>query len=186
MGTGDWNDGMNRVGEGGRGESTWLAWFLNTTLRIFAPVAKGREEYARARAWTAHAESLAADIERNAWDGNWYRRGYYDGGTPLGSAASEECRIDSIAQSWAAISGAADPARAVRAMANLDRHLVHRGDRLAPLFTPPFDKTALDPGYIKGYPPGIRENGGQYTHATAWAIMAFANLGQGDKAAGLF
>ena len=125
-------------------------------------------------------------LDREAWDGNWYRRGYYDDGTPLGSAASEECRIDSIAQSWAAISGAGDPARAVQAMAALDSQLVHRGDRLALLFTPPFDKTALDPGYIKGYPPGIRENGGQYTHAAAWSIMGFAALGQGDKAAELF
>ena len=127
-----------------------------------------------------------AALDREGWDGDWYRRGYYDDGTPLGSAASEECRIDSIAQSWAAISGAGDPARAVQAMAALDQQLVHRGDRLAPLFTPPFDKTALDPGYIKGYPPGIRENGGQYTHAAAWSIMGFAALGQGDKAAELF
>jgi cyclic beta-1,2-glucan synthetase len=186
MGTGDWNDGMNRVGEGGRGESTWLAWFLNTTLRIFAPVAKGRKEYARARAWTAHAESLAADIERNAWDGNWYRRGYYDDGRPLGSAASDECRIDSIAQSWAAISGAAQPARAAQAMKALDEQLIDRADRLALLFTPPFDKTAQEPGYIKGYPPGLRENGGQYTHAAAWTIMAFVALGDGDKAGELF
>ncbi len=186
MGTGDWNDGMNRVGEGGKGESVWLAWFLNTTLRMFAPVAKGRKEYALARAWTAHAESLAADIERNAWDGNWYRRGYYDDGTPLGSATSDECRIDSIAQSWAAISGAADPARAAQAMKALDEQLISRADQLALLFTPPFDKTALEPGYIKGYRPGIRENGGQYTHAAAWSVMGFVALGDGDKAGELF
>ena len=150
------------------------------------PIAAARNEPARAKAWKAHAEALARALDREGWDGDWYRRGYYDDGTPLGSAESQECRIDSIAQSWAAMSGAGDPARAVQAMAALDRDLVHRGDRLALLFTPPFDKTALDPGYIKGYPPGIRENGGQYTHAAAWSIMGFAALGQGDKAAELF
>ena len=186
IGTGDWNDGMNRVGEGGKGESVWLGWFLHAALSAFIPIAAARGETARAAAWTAHAGALSGALDREGWDGEWYRRGYYDDGTPLGSATSEECRIDSIAQSWAAISAAADPARAVQAMAALDRLLVHRGDRLAPLFTPPFDKTALDPGYIKGYPPGIRENGGQYTHAAAWSIMGFAALGQGDKAAELF
>ena len=186
MGTGDWNDGMNRVGEGGRGESVWLGWFLHTTLTAFIPIAVSRNDTARATAWTAHAHALHGALDREGWDGNWYRRGYYDDGTPLGSASSEECRIDSIAQSWAAISGAGDPARAVQAMAALDANLVRRGDRLAPLFAPPFDKTALDPGYIKGYPPGIRENGGQYTHAAAWSIMGFAALGQGDKATELF
>ena len=186
MGTGDWNDGMNRVGEAGHGESVWLGWFFHGALTAFAPVASARNEPARAKAWKAHAEALARALDREGWDGDWYRRGYYDDGTPLGSAESEECRIDSIAQSWAAMSGAGDPARAVQAMAALDRDLVHRGDRLALLFTPPFDKTALDPGYIKGYPPGIRENGGQYTHAAAWSIMGFAALGQGDKAAELF
>ena len=186
IGTGDWNDGMNRVGEAGRGESVWLGWFLYAALLAFAPIAERRGEARRAAAWTAHATALKAALDREAWDGAWYRRGYYDDGTPLGSATSEECRIDSIAQSWAAISGAADPVRAAQAMESLDRMLVHRGDRLALLFTPPFDKTPLDPGYIKGYPPGIRENGGQYTHAAAWAIMGFAALGQGDKAHELF
>ena len=186
MGTGDWNDGMNRVGEAGHGESVWLGWFFHGALTAFAPVASARNEPARAKAWKAHAEALARALDREGWDGDWYRRGYYDDGTPLGSAESQECRIDSIAQSWAAMSGAGDPARAVRAMAALDRELVHRGDRLALLFTPPFDKTAQEPGYIKGYPPGIRENGGQYTHAAAWSIMGFAALGQGDKAAELF
>jgi cyclic beta-1,2-glucan synthetase len=186
IGTGDWNDGMNRVGEAGRGESVWLGWFFHAALTAFIPIAVARDEPARAAAWKAHAAALSVALDREGWDGNWYRRGYYDDGTPLGSTASEECRIDSIAQSWAAISGAGDPARAVQAMAALDRHLVHRGDRLAPLFTPPFDKTVMDPGYIKGYPPGIRENGGQYTHAAAWSIMGFAALGQGDKATELF
>ena len=186
MGTGDWNDGMNRVGEKGQGESVWLGWFIHATLTAFIPLARARGESARADKWTAHAAALRAALDREAWDGNWYRRGYYDDGTPLGSAESEECRIDSIAQSWAAISGAGQSGRAVQAMASLNRELINRADRVAPLFAPPFDKTALDPGYIKGYPPGIRENGGQYTHAAAWSIMAFAALGQGCNAADLF
>ena len=186
IGTGDWNDGMNRVGEAGRGESVWLGWFLHAALSAFAPLAQARGETQRAAVWKAHAEALRTALENAGWDGEWYRRGFYDDGTPLGSAASEECRIDAIAQSWAALSGAAAPARAATAMAALDRMLVHRGDRLALLFTPPFDRTLHDPGYIKGYPPGIRENGGQYTHAGAWSIMAFAALGQGDKAVELF
>ncbi len=186
IGTGDWNDGMNRVGEAGRGESVWLGWFLHAALTSFVPIARARNDQAREADWAAHAASLSAALDRDGWDGAWYRRGYYDDGTPLGSAASGECQIDSIAQSWAAISGAGDPGRAIEAMASLDRRLIHRGDGLAPLFTPPFDKTALDPGYIKGYPPGIRENGGQYTHAAAWSIMGFAALGQGDKATELF
>jgi cyclic beta-1,2-glucan synthetase len=164
----------------------WLGWFFHAALAAFIPMAATRNEPARAKAWEAHADALRGALDREGWDGDWYRRGYYDDGTPLGSAGSEECRIDSIAQSWAAISGAGDRTRAVQAMAALDSQLVHRGDRLALLFTPPFDKTALDPGYIKGYPPGIRENGGQYTHAAAWSIMGFAALGQGDKAAELF
>ncbi|MDP1748084.1 MAG: glucoamylase family protein [Reyranella sp.] len=186
MGTGDWNDGMNRVGEAGHGESVWLGWFVYTALTAFIPLARARKDLVRAERWTAHAEALREALDRDGWDGDWYRRGYYDDGTPLGSASSDECRIDSIAQSWAALSGAARPERAAQAMAALDRQLVNRGDRVAPLFTPPFDKTALEPGYIKGYPPGIRENGGQYTHAAAWSIMGFAALGQGDKAAELF
>ncbi len=186
MGTGDWNDGMNRVGEEGKGESIWLGWFFHAALTAFAPFAAARHEPVRTKAWKDHADALAGALDREGWDGDWYRRGYYDDGTPLGSAGSEECRIDSIAQSWAAISGAGNAARAVQAMAALDRELVHRGDRLALLFAPPFDKTALEPGYIKGYPPGIRENGGQYTHAAAWSIMGFAAIGQGDKAVELF
>ncbi|HSJ98277.1 MAG TPA: glycosyl hydrolase family 65 protein, partial [Myxococcota bacterium] len=186
IGTGDWNDGMNRVGEHGKGESVWLGWFLHATLAAFAPLAKARGEDARAANWLSHAAALQASLERDGWDGDWYRRGYFDDGTPLGASASDECRIDSIAQSWAVISGAADPARARRAMAAVDEHLIRPGDGLALLFTPPFDRTPLDPGYIKGYPPGIRENGGQYTHAAAWSVIAFAALGQGDKAAALF
>jgi cyclic beta-1,2-glucan synthetase len=130
--------------------------------------------------------ALRASLEREAWDGDYYRRGFFDDGTPLGSSQSDECRIDSIAQSWAVLSGAAAPERALRAMASVERELIRPQDGLAPLFAPPFDKTALDPGYVKAYPPGIRENGGQYTHAALWSVMAFAELGQGDKAFGLF
>ena len=186
FGSGDWNDGMNRVGEGGRGESIWLGWFLHAALSAFAPLADAREEPARATAWRHHADGLRESLEREGWDGSWYRRGYFDDGTPLGSASSLECRIDSIAQSWGVISGAANPVRAALAMAAVDEYLVRRDDGLVLLFTPPFDQTPLDPGYIKGYPPGIRENGGQYTHAAVWSVIAFAMLGDGDKAGELF
>ena len=186
FGTGDWNDGMNRVGEKGEGESVWLGWFLYSALIAFAPLARARNENARAEKWTLFADALKVALEREAWDGDWYVRGYFDDGAPLGAASSEECRIDSIAQSWAVLSGAAAPGRAGRAMAALERELIRRDDKLALLFAPPFDKTALDPGYIKGYPPGVRENGGQYTHAATWSVIAFAALGEGDKAAGLF
>ena len=186
FGSGDWNDGMNRVGEGGRGESIWLGWFLHAALSAFAPLADAREEPARATAWRHHADGLRESLEREGWDGSWYRRGYFDDGTPLGSASSLECRIDSIAQSWGVISGAANPVRAALAMAAVDEYLVRRDDGLVLLFTPPFDHTPLDPGYIKGYPPGIRENGGQYTHAAIWSVLALAMLGDGDKAGELF
>ena len=186
FGTGDWNDGMNRVGEEGKGESVWLGWFLHATLAAFGPLAEARGEAARAAEWRAHATNLAVALERDAWDGAWYRRGWFDDGTPLGSAASTECRIDAIAQSWAVLSGAADSARARRAMAAVDEHLVRRDDGLVLLFTPPFDRAPLDPGYVKSYPPGVRENGGQYTHAAVWTMLAFAELGDGDKAAELF
>ena len=186
IGTGDWNDGMNRVGEKGEGESVWLGWFLHAALTAFVPLALARSETRRAEIWTAHADALKVAIEREAWDGEWYRRGYFDDGAPLGSATNDECQIDSIAQSWAVLSGAATPDRAALAMAALDRQLIRREDGLALLFAPPFDKTTHDPGYIKGYPPGVRENGGQYTHAATWSVMAFAALGEGDKAAELF
>jgi len=186
IGTGDWNDGMNRVGEKGEGESVWLGWFLYATLTAFAPLAAARGETTRAERWTMHADALKVALEREAWDGDWYVRGYFDDGTPLGSSRSDECRIDSIAQSWAVLSGAATQGRALRAMASLDRELIRGDDGLALLFAPPFDKTPTDPGYIKGYPPGVRENGGQYTHAATWSVIAFAALGDGDKAAELF
>jgi cyclic beta-1,2-glucan synthetase len=186
MGTGDWNDGMNRVGQQGRGESVWLGWFLHTVLWEFAKVAAQRGEHARAERWRLHVSALKAALERDGWDGEWYRRAYFDDGTPLGSALNPECRIDSIAQTWGVISGAADPGRGARAMAAVNQHLVNRREGLILLLTPPFDHLPRDPGYIKGYVPGIRENGGQYTHAAVWTVLAFVALGDGDKAGELF
>ena len=183
---GDWNDGMNRVGIHGRGESVWLGWFLYATLREFAPIAARRGDGARAQHWMHHADSLQRALDRHAWDGAWFRRAYFDDGTPLGSAYNRECRIDSIAQSWAAISGAADPARARQAMDAVGEYLVKRGDDLVLLFTPPFNASVPDPGYIQGYLPGVRENGAQYTHAAAWCVIAYAMLGDGDRAFELF
>ena len=186
IGTGDWNDGMNRVGPEGHGESVWLGWFLHTTLWEFARWADARGERGRADRWRDHVDLLKTSLEEQAWDGDWYRRAFFDDGTPLGSVVNAECRIDSIAQSWGVISGAAEPKRAARAMAAVEEYLVRRGQELVLLFTPPFDRAPVDPGYIKGYPPGVRENGGQYTHAAIWAVMAFAALGDGDKANELF
>jgi cyclic beta-1,2-glucan synthetase len=186
IGTGDWNDSFNRVGPQGKGESVWLGWFLHTLLWEFAKIADARGEHRRAESWRLHVSALKAALERHGWDGEWYRRAYFDDGTPLGSAADTECRIDSIAQSWGVISGAAEPGRGARAMAALDQILVRRPEGLVLLLTPPFHGTAHDPGYITGYGPGIRENGGQYTHAAAWTVLAFAALGDGDKAAEVF
>ena len=186
MGTGDWNDGMNEVGAGGRGESVWLGWFLHATLSEWALLADARGEGKRAERWRGYVDALTESLDREAWDGHWYRRAYFDDGTPLGSAVNDACRIDSIAQSWSVISAAADPTRRARAMAAVDAYLVRRADGLVLLFTPPFDATALEPGYVKGYVPGVRENGGQYTHAAVWAVIAFAALGDGDTATELF
>jgi cyclic beta-1,2-glucan synthetase len=185
MGTGDWNDGMNEVGSSGLGESVWLGWFLHTVLSEWAPLADARGEGKRAEAWSRSLSALTPALH-DAWDGDWYRRAYFDDGTPLGSAVNDACRIDSIAQSWGVLSAAGDPTRQARAMAAVDAHLVRRADGLVVLFTPPFDATPLEPGYIKGYPPGVRENGGQYTHAAVWVAMAFAALGDGDRAAEVF
>jgi cyclic beta-1,2-glucan synthetase len=184
MGTGDWNDGMNRIGEAGMGESVWLGWFLHAALLAFAPLAEARGD-ARAAKWRSHAALLQPALEA-AWDGAWYLRAYYDDGTPLGSHADTECRIDSIAQSWAVLSGVAPRDRATAAMASLERELLRPDAGLVLVLSPPFDRTQHDPGYIKGYPPGLRENGGQYTHAAAWAVLATAALGDGDRAAMLF
>ena len=186
IGTGDWNDGMNLVGEHGRGESVWLGFFLYEVLLSFAKVATAKQDAAFAERCVAEAKSLRASIEESSWDGAWYRRAYFDDGTPLGAATNEECQIDSIAQSWSVLSGAGDPARVRQAMASLDQRLVRRDSAIVQLLDPPFDKSPLNPGYIKGYVPGVRENGGQYTHAAIWATMAFAELGDGARAWELF
>ncbi|MGZ6312038.1 MAG: GH36-type glycosyl hydrolase domain-containing protein [Candidatus Limnocylindrales bacterium] len=186
IGSGDWNDGMNRVGHEGRGESVWLGWFLHTVMAAFAPIAEARGERSRAERWRAEMKGLRRALERHGWDGDWYRRAFFDDGTPLGSAMNVECRIDSIAQSWSVMSGAANPLHAERAMAAVEEYLVRRGDGLVLLFTPPFDHSDVDPGYVKGYLPGVRENGGQYTHGAIWSVLAFAALGDGDKAGELF
>jgi cyclic beta-1,2-glucan synthetase len=185
FGTGDWNDGMNRVGPEGRGESTWLGFFIHHVLTDFAPLCEARNERTRAASYLAEARRLASKLEL-AWDGEWYRRGYYDDGTPLGSAQNDECQIDSISQSWAVLSGAVPQRFAERAMDAVRTSLINRGSQILLLLSPPFDRSAQDPGYIKGYPPGVRENGGQYTHAAAWIIMALARLGSGDEATELF
>ena len=186
MGTGDWNDGMNQVGAEGRGESVWNGWFMLTTLREFARLADERSDLTRADWCRERAESLRGALEEHAWDGGWYRRAYFDDGTPLGSAQNEECQIDSIAQSWAVISGAADPQRAHQAMRAVEERLIRDADQMILLFAPPFDRGSLQPGYIKGYVPGIRENGGQYTHASTWVVLATALLGRGERALELF
>ncbi len=186
MGSGDWNDGMNLVGAEGRGESVWMAFFLVAVLTQFAPLARARADLAVAELCEHEAQGLRARIEASAWDGAWYRRAWFDDGTVLGSAANAECQMDSIAQSWSVLSGAAPADRAQRAMASLDEHLVHRDTRLVQLLDPPFDTSQPSPGYIQGYVPGVRENGGQYTHAAMWAAMAFAALGDATRAWELF
>ena len=186
MGGGDWNDGMNRVGYQGKGESVWLGWFLYATLSQFTGLASARGDQAAAARWQAHAAALRIALQDHAWDGAWYRRAYFDDGTPLGSSGDMECRIDSLAQSWSVMSGAADATRQRRAMQSVAQHLIRPDDDLVLLLTPPFDKMPHDPGYIKGYLPGVRENGGQYTHAAAWCAIAYAMLADGDRAAALF
>ncbi|HQW30256.1 MAG TPA: glycosyl transferase, partial [Verrucomicrobiales bacterium] len=186
IGCGDWNDGMNLIGAEGKGESIWLGFFLYDVLQRFAQLARSRNDAAFADKCTHEAIQLQQNIETNGWDGDWYRRAYFDDGTPLGSATNEECQIDSIAQSWAVLSGSGDPGRARLAMERVDQRLVRRDAQLIQLFDPPFDKSALEPGYIKGYIPGVRENGGQYTHAAIWSAMAFAELGETEKAFELF
>ncbi|MFO7541102.1 MAG: glucoamylase family protein [Chloroflexota bacterium] len=186
MGGGDWNDGMNRVGIEGQGESVWLGWFRYATLAAFIPLCTALEDEEQAARYRREMTALQSALEQHAWDGDWYVRAFYDDGTPLGSAQNKECRIDAIAQSWAVLSGAAKAERARRAMAAVAEKLVREEDRLLLLFTPPLDKTPRDPGYIKGYPPGVRENGGQYTHAAIWTIWAYAQLGDGERAGRLF
>ncbi|QXD15157.1 hypothetical protein GQ464_017395 [Rhodocaloribacter litoris] len=185
MGTGDWNDGMNRVGRGGRGESVWLGFFLHHVLDLFMPFVEARGDTARRQRYEAYRAALRSALNEAGWDGAWYRRAYYDDGTPLGSAAGDECRIDAIAQAWAVLSGVAPPERARQALDALEAHLVDERAGLIRLLTPPFDRTPHDPGYIKGYVPGVRENGGQYTHGALWAVRALAEAGRGDRAATL-
>jgi cyclic beta-1,2-glucan synthetase len=186
IGIGDWNDGMNRVGVQGKGESVWLAWFLIATLRSFADHAGARGDKAVASQFRRQAAAYAKAVEARGWDGEWYRRAYFDDGTPLGSRENDECRIDSIAQSWSVISEAGRADRWTVAMRSLEEHLVNNDARLLLLLTPPFDKTDKDPGYIKGYLPGVRENGAQYTHAALWAVLATALRGDGNRAFELY
>jgi cellobiose phosphorylase len=186
MGSGDWNDGMNLVGADGKGESVWMAFFLVTVLKRFAPVARVRGDADFAERCDQEADRLRVCVEASAWDGGWYRRAWFDDGTVLGSAANTECQIDSIAQSWSVLSGAAPADRARQAMGSLDDRLVDRDTRLVKLLAPPFDASKPSPGYIQGYVPGVRENGGQYTHAAVWATMAFAALGDAERAWQLF
>ena len=182
MGSCDWNDGMNLVGQEGKGESVWLAFFLYCAYGSMAELAELKRDSMTAKDMRKEAEHLKTSIEKNGWDGGWYLRAFYDSGKAMGSKDSEECRIDSISQSWAVISGAADAERAKQAMMAVDQQLVDRKNKLIKIFTPPFDKSGEEPGYIKGYVPGIRENGGQYTHAAIWVILAYAMMGDKDKA----
>jgi cellobiose phosphorylase len=186
MGCGDWNDGMNRVGNLGRGESVWLAFFLYDVLTQFAQLARARRDPVFADRCLAQARQLQQNIEQHAWDGQWYRRAYFDNGEPLGSQTNPECQIDSLPQSWSVISGAGEPLHSRQAMQSVDRRLVRRDAGLVQLFDPPFDKSPLEPGYIKGYIPGVRENGGQYTHGAIWTAMAFALMGEIERAWELF
>lgn len=181
MGAGDWNDGMDRVGSEGKGESVWLAWFLSYTIKRFSEIALLREDEVLLSRFGEIQGALKDSIEKNAWDGEWYRRAYFDDGTPLGSKTNEECKIDSIAQSWAVISGVGDRERSHQGMREAEKRLVRKQDKIIQLFDPPFDKSDLNPGYIKGYVPGVRENGGQYTHAAIWMIMAFAAMRDKEK-----
>jgi cellobiose phosphorylase len=186
MGSGDWNDGMNLVGKAEKGESVWLAFFFYDVLTQFAEIARARGESSFADQCLIEAKKLQENIEKNAWDGDWYLRAYFDDGTPLGSKINPECQIDSLPQSWSVISRAGDPERARRAMTAVEQRLVHQEAKAIQIFDPPFDKSMLNPGYIKGYIPGVRENGGQYTHAAVWAVMAFALLNENERAWRLF
>jgi cyclic beta-1,2-glucan synthetase len=186
IGSHDWNDGMNRIGYQGKGESVWNGWFIYDTLNKFAQICDRVEVHDKAAIYRSQAEHYRRAIEEQAWDGLWYRRAFYDDGTPVGSAESDENQIDSLPQSWGVLSKGANPLRAVTAMDSVFDQLVQPEDRLILLFTPPFDNTKLDPGYVKGYPPGVRENGGQYTHAAIWAAWAFAELNQGNRAMDMF
>ncbi|MDD3838989.1 MAG: glucoamylase family protein [Clostridia bacterium] len=186
IGSGDWNDGMNNVGVNGLGESVWLGWFLYITLRDFSRLCVKKGDVERAQRYQDIAQKLIQNIEEKAWDGGWYRRAYFDDGTPLGSEENSECKIDGIVQSWAVMSDAAKPSRTREAMRAVEHYLIKKENGMILLFTPPFDTSPLEPGYIKGYVPGVRENGGQYTHGAVWTVLAYAHLGDGDKAGELY
>jgi cyclic beta-1,2-glucan synthetase len=186
IGTGDWNDGFNRVGRNGKGESVWLGWFLCEVLERFAKICELREDGVTAKRYRSQSQEYAAAIEKTAWDGAWYQRAYFDDGSPLGSIQNTECQIDGIAQSWSVLSKAGNAERSRQAMRSVLERLVLPQERMSLLFTPPFDKSGRDPGYIKGYHPGTRENGGQYSHAAIWTAMAFTHLGDGKLAGELF
>jgi cellobiose phosphorylase len=186
MGSGDWNDGMSTVGNKGKGESVWLGWFLYTILTDFSKICEQMDDLDIQKRYNDYAKKILSSIEENAWDGKWYKRAYFDDGTPLGSIENSECIIDSLAQSWAVISNGGDEARREEAMESLNKYLVKEDEGMILLFTPPFDEGNINPGYIKGYVPGVRENGGQYTHAATWVIKAYAMMGKGDKAWNLY
>ncbi len=186
MGSGDWNDGMSTVGNKGKGESVWLGWFIYSILIGFSDICKKQNDQNRVERYLNIAKEIIKAIEENAWDGNWYRRAYFDNGLPLGSAENTECRIDSLAQSWAVISGAGRADRIKEAFEAVEHYLINKDEGIVLLLTPPFDEGDLEPGYIKGYLPGVRENGGQYTHAAVWVALAYAKMGMGDKAYELY
>ena len=186
IGSGDWNDGFSRVGREGKGESVWLGWFIISTLKRFVNLCELRQDLELVKYYHQVIEDLGKNIELHGWDGEWYRRAYFDNGTPLGSSRNAECQIDAIAQSWSVLSGSAKPSRAKDAMQALEHYLLRKGEGILLLLTPPFDHDQLEPGYIKGYVPGVRENGGQYTHGAIWAVLALTKMGEGDKAAELF
>ncbi len=186
MGGGDWNDGMNTVGNEGKGESVWLGWFLYKILKMFIPHCTNRGDLGSVQKYQAEASTLAIALDEHGWDGKWYRRAYFDDSSILGTESRSECKIDAIAQAWSVMSGAGDPQKSIKAMASVEDYLINREEGLIKLLTPPFDKSDMEPGYIKGYVPGVRENGGQYTHAATWVIAAFAMLGEGDKAHELY
>ncbi|HSK12313.1 MAG TPA: protein ndvB, partial [Phnomibacter sp.] len=186
IGAGDWNDGMDQVGHLGKGESVWLGFFLYDVLHRFSPMAGMQNDLKFAETCLIEATAIQTNIEASAWDGAWYLRAWFDDGTPLGSAQNAECKIDAISQSWSVLSGAGDEGRVQHAMRSLDHHLVDRDNKIIKLLDPAFDRSEPNPGYIKGYVPGIRENGGQYSHAAIWALMAFAQLGHRKKVWELF
>jgi cellobiose phosphorylase len=182
IGGGDWNDGMNRVGVAGKGESVWLGFFLYDILIKFEKICRSLDDTARADHYALTAQELKVKLNENGWDGAWYLRAFYDDGTPIGSAANEECSIDAISQAWSIFSGVSSPERGKQSLQAVEKHLVSEKGKFIRLLNPPFDKTEKDPGYIKGYIPGVRENGGQYTHAALWTVKAFAAMGMGEKA----